>query len=262
MLLKKIGTSLICTVTMFLLCSTYSYASSNYSSIKSESEQTLVNFEQAISADKSDFNLSNDDNIHNNLKLGEVYPNNVIDTDNIGSSNELSKEVKNTNQYIGTIKLKDSDKPIALAYIENENSKWIIYRLSNYNLLDDEIKNYQKDTNTNDDPTVIMDEANSICALGSDKSGDKIKFIKPSAELSLNKGEFLKVSNLQPKLKAMSSIKMKTTTSAEAELDGGSGSLSVNRFDYAKLIIPSLLLLCGTILLMVRKRHSRYNKAK
>ena len=252
MLLKKVVTSLMCAITMVLICSTYSYAATNNSDMRVKLEQSLTDFEQMLPGEKTHFNLDDNDTISNNLELGEIYPNNTIDVDGDTSSNKLSKKLKKTNQYVSTIKLKDSNKPIALAYIEKEGSKWVIFRINSYNSLEDEVNSYKKDVDAN--PTVILDEANDVYAIGSEEDGDNIKIIEPSSQLNLKHGEMKKLFNLQSKLKE---LKVESTTSAAAQLTGGEGISTKSTFNYVYLVIPIAFLAYVAIFFIVSKRCSK-----
>lgn len=191
---KKIVISLFCMFTIILLCST-SYAASNDSNIRKDLEKDLAQFEQVFTFEKSHYNLEDSDIVENNLELGEIYENNTIDISESNSTKELSQKLKHNNKYVSTIKLKDSGKPIALAFIEKKDSKWIISRINSYNLLEEEIDSYKE--SVDGDPVVIIDEANKIYALGSEKKEKNLKKLEANDSLNLKIIETNKLLNLQ-----------------------------------------------------------------
>lgn len=75
------------------------------SMMRKDLEQNLVDLEKIFLSERQHYNLTEDDKIKNNLKLGEIYINNVIDISTNDNSNNLSKKVKATNKYVSTIEL-------------------------------------------------------------------------------------------------------------------------------------------------------------
>ncbi|MGL5354677.1 MAG: hypothetical protein ACRDA5_15395 [Clostridium sp.] len=200
MSMKSMTKSLVCTLFILISLSTYSHAATiNDSKMKKDLEENITNFEQVFSSEKSHYNLNESDIILNNLMIGEVYENTTIDINSSDTSDDLNKKLKKENKYVGTIKLKDSNKPIALAYIEKLDSKWRIVRINSYDLLDMEIESYKKSSNT--EPIVIIDDANQIYALGSNETGNSVKIIETNTKLNLKSGETQNIKELQPKLK-------------------------------------------------------------
>lgn len=271
---KKIVTSLICMFTMILLCST-SYAATNETNMGQDLEQNLTTFEQVFSNEMSHFNLDNNDIINNNLELGEIYQNNTIDITNTKNTKELSKKLKHNNKYVSTIKLKDSGKPIALAFIEKKDSKWIISRINSYNLLDQEIKDYKEAVDS--DPVVIIDQANKIYALGSDQKDNNsnnlesnnftdsktlkannpldLKIIEPNNYLNLNKGQVENLNELQSKL-----IKAINTDSEVTTGISSNENTSTSTFSSVYLLISVVSFASLIIFSIVLRRHLKNRK--
>lgn len=253
MWIKKLVTSLICMVTMILLCSTYSYAAINDSDIRIDLEQNLIKFEKVFSTERSHYNLDDNDIIENNLQIGGIYPNNTININiNINTdAQNLSKILKNNNKYVSTIKLKDSNKPIALVFIEKKDSKWIISRMNSYNLLDDEVENYKKTVDNN--PIVIIDQANQIYALVSEQNKDNITIIETNHSLSLKSGQSETMTDLLLKLKERKAVAKNITT-------GIASPENTTTFNYSYILIPLIVLASIVILFIVFQKHSKDTK--
>lgn len=253
MWLKKIVTSLICILTMTLLCSTYSYAATNDSDMKIDLEQNLTSFEQLFLTERSHYNLSDSDIISGNLQLGGIYENNTIDINSDPNTEELSEKLNKTNKYVSTITLKDSNKPIALAYIEKRDSKWVITRINSYNLLDKEVENYIE--TVDDNPTIIIDPANQIYAIGSENNKDSIRIIESSENLKLKSGQYKTITELQPQLKERRSADNEITTGINAQVNN-------TIFNYNYLLIAAIFLVSISIFLIVSKKRLRNNKIR
>ncbi|MBU3100984.1 MULTISPECIES: hypothetical protein [Clostridium] len=205
MSIKKIVTSLISTLAIVLFFSTYSYAAITDSSTKINLQKSLSTYEDVFTNEREHYNLTANDIIKNNLELGEIYLENTLDINANTNTKKLSEKLKEGNdEYVSTIRLKYSNKPIALAIISKVDSKWVVIGFNSYNLLDNEIANFKKTVNAN--PIVIRDNANKIFALGSEQTEDNIKMIEPNKALELKKGDVVSITELQQKLKKEKNI--------------------------------------------------------
>lgn len=190
-----------------------SYAAVNDEKMESDLEESLSSFENTFS-DRKNWNLDDNDIIKDNLKLSDIYPVYVIDQSkkDLNSANILD-HIKETGEYVTTLRLKDSNKAFSIAFIKKNGDKWNIYSGSNYALLDDDINNYKKNVDPN--PIIIYDDGARIYAIGSEKNGDKVQIIDPNSFLNQYKGQFETLSNLRTKMK-------ETKNSSNPNLVGGS----------------------------------------
>lgn len=254
MSLKKIVTSLISTLAIVLFFSTYSYAAINDKNTKINLYKSLSTYEDIFTNEREHYNLTANDIIKNNLELGEIYLENTLDINANINTKKLSEKLKESNdEYVSTIKLKDSNKPIALAIISKVDSKWVVIGFNSYNLLDNEISNFKKTVNAN--PIVIRDNANKVFALGSEQTEDNIKMIEPNNALKLKKGDVVSITELQPKLKKGKNINPNSVGAIETTTRAN------NIFNYAiSLVVILLAFISGIIIILKKKQKSKINK--
>lgn len=207
MLLKKVAKIIVCTITMMTLCTNFVYASTDESEINLNMENELVRIEKMLEHSRANFNLEEDDKLEDNLELGEIYLKYILDDNINNESKDLMDKIEETDEYIATIKLKDSGKPIARAHIKMKDSRWKIIRVNSNNSLEEDVSEYKD--NINDSPIVILDEGKDLYAIGSEaEEDDDIKIIQSSPEIDTEKGDIVSLSNVQSKIEELENKEM------------------------------------------------------
>lgn len=231
--------SIVCLTAVISLGSTsICYAETIKESEKLNLQNQLKKYEYSLEVQRNNFNLDDNDTIEDNLEVEDIYKNNIIVDDNI----------KFDNEYVGTIKLKDSGKPIALAFIKKKNSKLSIERINSDNILEDEVNQYKNENEVSNQPLVVIDEANDIYAITSKDQDNlnELKIVEDSMVLDLDKDENVSLDNIVSKLK-------KENKTINNDAGGHARTNENNKY----MLIATIIFIIGLFSL---KKYFKYNR--
>lgn len=243
----------ICLLSITLSSTTFAATPIN---VDKEAKQDLKNFVNIIISEKEHYGLSASDNVESNISLGEGYSyyeasysaieditnkkNNVIPS--------IDTAFVDSGKYIFPIKA--GVENIGVAFVEKENNKRSILKISNYNSLKADFdlskskltEKLGKEVN-DDDTILIYDEKSKLTALGFKGTSEYIVPLKDSSYLNSKK------NSIKPALEYMKDLdNFNKSNVSHLNLKGGGGNISPTNNYSEMLSTPNVLL--GVLLLV------------
>lgn len=250
--------SLLLIFTMSKIC----YAQENVD-IKASAQASLKNFTELINANKSNLNISKNENI-SDMKLvhGYRYTSvNVNSVRNIKQPNnncKLNAIVLTNNNYLFPVKL--NNRQVALAYVSYYKNKWQIVQLSSNSSLDSDINQAETKYSIKDnDITLIHNEDIQIWAISTSiNSSKEIIPLNDNSKLGLKKYVKLNVNDL---IKNINDNFIANPNSTQKEVSCGSSIGTNNTNNLSKYLISFLLIIIAlsTILIYKTRIHNNVN---
>ena len=236
--------------------------------VRKAASEGIGNFKGSLASDSAHFGINSSDkkSIDTDLHLGEGFEeyqfssSDITTEENTSTNIKLDKAFSSADEYIFPVKI--GNKEIAVAYVDKENGKYVIYRVSGYNSFEadiaateEKIKNKLNKADISKDIILVYDYPTNLMGLGFKGSSEDYFIPIKENGLNLDKDEIKPVSECITKLSESRKL-MKENSLGK----GGSPGTSAKTGTMPNTNIIILLLVCAialaTGLIIFRSKRS------